>query len=222
MRILVAEDEKLLNEMITKTLTQEGYCVDSCFNGEEALYFLRMGEFDAVIMDIMMPKIDGITAVKTMRANKDSTPVIFLTAKDTISDRVSGLDAGAEDYLVKPFAFAELLARIRVLTRRNSGNETNIYTAADLTLDTKSKTVRREGDVIALTAKEYDILEYLMYNKGIILSREKIENHVWNFDYSGGTNVVDVYIRYLRKKIDAPYDKKLIQTIRGFGYMIEE
>lgn len=222
MRILVAEDEKLLNEMITKTLTQEGYCVDSCFNGEEALYFLRMGEFDAVIMDIMMPKIDGITAVKTMRANKDSTPVIFLTAKDTISDRVSGLDAGAEDYLVKPFAFAELLARIRALTRRNSGNETNIYTAADLTLDTKSKTVRREGDVIALTAKEYDILEYLMYNKGIILSREKIENHVWNFDYSGGTNVVDVYIRYLRKKIDAPYDKKLIQTIRGFGYMIEE
>lgn len=222
MRILVAEDEKLLNEMITKTLTREGYCVDSCFNGEEALDFLRMGEFDAVIMDIMMPKTDGITAVKTMRANKDSTPVIFLTAKDSISDRVSGLDAGAEDYLVKPFAFAELLARLRALTRRNSGNETNIYTAADLTLDTKSKTVRRGDDVIALTAKEYDILEYLMYNKGIILSREKIENHVWNFDYSGGTNVVDVYIRYLRKKIDAPYDKKLIQTIRGFGYMIEE
>lgn len=222
MRILVAEDEKLLNEMITKTLTQEGYCVDSCFNGEEALHFLRMGEFDAVIMDIMMPKTDGITAVKAMRANKDSTPVIFLTAKDSIADRVSGLDAGAEDYLVKPFAFAELLARLRALTRRNSGNETNIYTAADLTLDTKSKTVRRGDDVIALTAKEYDILEYLMYNKGIILSREKIENHVWNFDYSGGTNVVDVYIRYLRKKIDAPYDKKLIQTIRGFGYMIEE
>ena len=222
MRLLVAEDEKLLNEMITKTLTQEGYCVDSCFNGEEALHFLRMGEFDAVIMDIMMPKTDGITAVKAMRANKDSTPVIFLTAKDSIADRVSGLDAGAEDYLVKPFAFAELLARLRALTRRNSGNETNIYTAADLTLDTKSKTVRRGDDVIALTAKEYDILEYLMYNKGIILSREKIENHVWNFDYSGGTNVVDVYIRYLRKKIDAPYDKKLIQTIRGFGYMIEE
>ncbi len=222
MRILVAEDEKLLNEMITKTLTQEGYCVDSCFNGEEALHFLRMGEFDAVIMDIMMPKTDGITAVKTMRANKDSTPVIFLTAKDSIADRVSGLDAGAEDYLVKPFAFAELLARLRAQTRRNSGNETNIYTVADLTLDTKSKTVRRGNDVIALTAKEYDILEYLMYNKGIILSREKIENHVWNFDYSGGTNVVDVYIRYLRKKIDAPYDKKLIQTIRGFGYMIEE
>lgn len=222
MRILVVEDEKLLNEMITKTLTQEGYCVDSCFNGEEALHFLRMGEFDAVIMDIMMPKTDGITAVKTMRANKDSTPVIFLTAKDSIADRVSGLDAGAEDYLVKPFAFAELLARLRAQTRRNSGNETNIYTVADLTLDTKSKTVRRGNDVIALTAKEYDILEYLMYNKGIILSREKIENHVWNFDYSGGTNVVDVYIRYLRKKIDAPYDKKLIQTIRGFGYMIEE
>ena len=133
-----------------------------------------------------------------------------------------GLDAGAEDYLVKPFAFAELLARLRALTRRSVGNNTNIYTAADLTLDTKSKTIRRGDTIIPLTAKEYDILEYLMYNKGIILSREKIENHVWNFDYSGGTNVVDVYIRYLRKKIDAPYEKKLIQTVRGFGYMIEE
>ena len=222
MRILVAEDEKLLNEMITKTLTGEGYCVDSCFNGEEALCYLRMGEFDAVIMDIMMPKVDGITAVKTMRSNKISTPVIFLTAKDSIDDRVMGLDAGAEDYLVKPFAFAELLARLRALTRRSVGNNTNIYTAADLTLDTKSKTVRRGDTIIQLTAKEYDILEYLMYNKGIILSREKIENHVWNFDYSGGTNVVDVYIRYLRKKIDAPYEKKLIQTVRGFGYIIEE
>lgn len=222
MRILVAEDEKLLNEMITKTLTGEGYCVDSCFNGEEALCYLRMGEFDAVIMDIMMPKVDGITAVKTMRSNKISTPVIFLTAKDSIDDRVMGLDAGAEDYLVKPFAFAELLARLRALTRRSVGNNTNIYAAADLTLDTKSKTVRRGDTIIPLTAKEYDILEYLMYNKGIILSREKIENHVWNFDYSGGTNVVDVYIRYLRKKIDAPYEKKLIQTVRGFGYMIEE
>lgn len=222
MRILVAEDEKLLNEMITKTLTGEGYCVDSCFNGEEALCYLRMGEFDAVIMDIMMPKVDGITAVKTMRSNKISTPVIFLTAKDSIDDRVMGLDAGAEDYLVKPFAFAELLARLRALTRRSVGNNTNIYIAADLTLDTKSKTVRRGDTIIPLTAKEYDILEYLMYNKGIILSREKIENHVWNFDYSGGTNVVDVYIRYLRKKIDAPYEKKLIQTVRGFGYMIEE
>lgn len=222
MRILVAEDEKLLNEMITKTLVGEGYCVDSCFNGEEALCYLRMGEFDAVIMDIMMPKVDGITAVKTMRLNKNSTPVIFLTAKDSIDDRVMGLDAGAEDYLVKPFAFAELLARLRALTRRSVGNNTNIYTAADLTLDTKSKTIRRGDTIIPLTAKEYDILEYLMYNKGIILSREKIENHVWNFDYSGGTNVVDVYIRYLRKKIDAPYEKKLIQTVRGFGYMIEE
>lgn len=166
--------------------------------------------------------VDGITAVKTMRSNKISTPVIFLTAKDSIDDRVMGLDAGAEDYLVKPFAFAELLARLRALTRRSVGNNTNIYTAADLTLDTKSKTVRRGDTIIPLTAKEYDILEYLMYNKGIILSREKIENHVWNFDYSGGTNVVDVYIRYLRKKIDAPYEKKLIQTVRGFGYMIEE
>lgn len=222
MRILVAEDEKLLNEMITKTLTREGYCTDSCYNGEDALHYLQIGEFDAVIMDIMMPRLDGISVVKTMRANNDTTPVIFLTAKDGIDDRVSGLDAGAEDYLIKPFAFAELLARLRVLTRRSSGNDTNIYSAADLTLDTKSKTVKRNNRIISLTAKEYEILEYLIRNKGIILSREKIENHVWNFDYSGGTNVIDVYIRYLRKKIDDPYDKKLIRTIRGFGYMIEE
>lgn len=222
MRILVAEDEKLLNEMITKTLTREGYCTDSCYNGEDALHYLQVGEFDAVIMDIMMPRLDGISVVKTMRANNDNTPVIFLTAKDGIDDRVSGLDAGAEDYLIKPFAFAELLARLRVLTRRSSGNDTNIYSAADLTLDTKSKTVKRNNRIISLTAKEYEILEYLILNKGIILSREKIENHVWNFDYSGGTNVIDVYIRYLRKKIDDPYEKKLIRTIRGFGYMIEE
>lgn len=222
MRILVAEDEKLLNEMITKTLTREGYCTDSCYNGEDALHYLQIGEFDAVIMDIMMPRLDGISVVKTMRANNDTTPVIFLTAKDEIDDRVSGLDAGAEDYLIKPFAFAELLARLRVLTRRSTGNDTNIYSVADLSLDTKSKTVKRNDRIISLTAKEYDILEYLIRNKGIILSREKIENHVWNFDYSGGTNVIDVYIRYLRKKIDDPYDKKLIRTIRGFGYVIEE
>ena len=149
-------------------------------------------------------------------------PVIFLTARDSIEDRVSGLDAGAEDYLVKPFAFAELLARIRAMTRKRTGNETNEFSVGDLVLNTKTKAVRRGEDTIALTAKEYEILEYMIHNKGIILSREKIENHVWNFDYSGGTNVVDVYIRYLRKKIDDPYEKKLIHTIRGFGYVLDE
>ena len=222
MRILVVEDEKTLNTMITKTLTNEGYSVDSCFNGEDALHFLRMGEFDAVIMDIMMPKMNGIDAVKSMRAQNNNTPVIFLTAKDSISDKVIGLDSGAQDYIVKPFAFEELLARIRSVTRAAAGNNANLLTLGDLTLDIKSKTVKRGDNIIVLTAKEYELLEYLMYNKGIILSRKKIENHIWNFDYMGGTNVVDVYIRYLRKKIDDPYDIKLIHTIRGFGYLMDE
>ena len=222
MRLLVVEDEVRLNNVITKRLIKEGYSVDSCFNGEEALDFLAVGEFDAVIMDIMMPKIDGLSVLKKMREANNTTPVLLLTAKDDISDRVAGLDAGAEDYLIKPFAFEELMARIRVMIRKSAGNSTNSIEVADLVLDTSSQTVKRAGIVIDLTAKEYDLLEYLMLNKGIILSREKIENHIWNFDYSGGTNVIDVYIRYLRKKIDDPFEKKLIHTVRGKGYVIKE
>lgn len=220
MRILVAEDEKSLNRVITKRLESEGYSVDSCFDGEEVLHFVSVGEFDAIVMDIMMPRLNGIEAVKRLRARGNTTPVIFLTAKDSVSDRVEGLDAGAEDYLVKPFAFEELLARIRVMTRKSAGNKTNIFAISDLMLDTVSKTVTRGGENISLSAKEYEILEYMMVNQGIVLSREKIENHVWNFDYSGGTNVVDVYIRYLRKKIDDRHDVKLIHTVRGMGYVI--
>ncbi len=222
MRLLVAEDERALNRVIKKRLESEGYSVDSCYNGEEALDYLKTGEFDAVIMDIMMPKLSGIDAVRIMRREKNITPVIFLTAKDSVEDRVSGLDAGAEDYLIKPFAFEELLARIRVITRKKAGNATNVFSVADLTLDAAAHTVKRGGEIVSLSAKEYDILEYMMYNKGIILSREKIENHVWNFDYSGGTNVVDVYIRYLRKKIDDGRDIKLIHTVRGAGYVLRE
>lgn len=220
MRILVVEDEKSLNRVITKRLESEGYSVDSCFDGEEALHFASVGEFDAVVMDIMMPKINGIEVVKRLRDRNDKTPVIFLTAKDSVSDRVTGLDAGAEDYLVKPFAFEELLARIRVMTRKAAGSATNVFTISDLTLDTVSKTVVRGDKNINLSAKEYEILEYMILNQGIVLSREKIENHVWNFDYSGGTNVVDVYIRYLRKKIDDEYEEKLIHTVRGMGYVL--
>lgn len=220
MRILVVEDEKSLNRVITKRLESEGYSVDNCFDGEEALHFASVGEFDAVVMDIMMPKINGIEVVKRLRDRNDKTPVIFLTAKDSVSDRVTGLDAGAEDYLVKPFAFEELLARIRVMTRKAAGSATNVFTIADLTLDTVSKTVVRGDKNINLSAKEYEILEYMILNQGIVLSREKIENHVWNFDYSGGTNVVDVYIRYLRKKIDDEYEVKLIHTVRGMGYVL--
>ena len=220
MRILVVEDERDLNRVISKRLESEGYSVDRCFDGEEALDFIDVGEFDAIIMDIMMPRINGIEVLKQMRSRNNTTPVLLLTARDGIGDRVNGLDAGADDYLIKPFAFEELLARIRVMTRKASGNSTNVFSAADLTMDLNSHTVVR-GDVnINLSAKEFEILEYLLRNKGIVLSREKIESHVWDFDYSGGTNVVDVYIRYLRKKIDDNFEPKLIHTVRGCGYVL--
>ncbi|MGF7142240.1 DNA-binding response OmpR family regulator [Anaerotaenia torta] len=222
MRILIAEDERDLNRLILKKLTAEGYGVDACFDGEEALDCLRMAEYDVVILDIMMPKRDGLSVLKHMRAGGDKTPVLFLTARDAVSDRVSGLDAGANDYLVKPFSFEELLARIRVLTRESAGESTNVYTVADLSVDCTRHVVKRAGQEIFLSAKEFSVLEYLIRNKGIVLSREKIENHIWNFDYEGGSNVVDVYIRYLRKKIDDGFDPKLIHTIRGSGYVLRE
>lgn len=222
MRLLVAEDEKDLNRVITKRLEKEGYTVDSCYDGDDALCYIEMGEFDAAILDIMMPRLDGLEVLKKLREKGNTTPVLFLTAKDSIDDRVTGLDAGAQDYLVKPFAFDELLARLRVIIRNNAGVFANVVETAGLTVDIASRRVWREGDEIALSAKEFDILQYMVCNKGTVLSREKIENHVWNFDYSGGTNVVDVYIRYLRKKIDDPYEKKLIHTIRGVGYVLRE
>lgn len=220
MRILVVEDEKDLNRVISKRLENEGYSVDRCFDGEEALEYINMSEFDIIIMDIMMPKISGIEVLKNIRNKRNETPVLLLTAKDSISDRVNGLDAGAQDYLVKPFAFEELLARIRAITRKAAGYSTNIFSIADLTLDINTHTVVRGNKIINLSAKEFDILEYMMRNKEIVLSREKIESHVWNYNYCGGTNVVDVYIRYLRKKIDEDFDVKLIHTIRGAGYVL--
>ena len=222
MRLLVAEDERDLNRVITKRLEKEGYTVDSCFDGEDALDYIQMGEFDGIILDIMMPKKSGLEVLREMRMKNNRTPVLILTAKDSIEDRVEGLDSGAEDYLVKPFAFEELLARIRVMTRKAAGGSTNVFTLSDLEVDTRSHTVKRSGEEIILSAKEYDILVYLIMNRGTVLSREKIENHVWNFDYAGGTNVVDVYIRYLRKKIDDPYEVKLIHTVRGSGYVLKE
>ncbi len=220
MRILVVEDEQSLNRVITKRLEKEGFSVDSCFDGEDAIHYIDMGEFDAVILDIMIPKIDGYGVLAHIRANNMETPVLFLTARDSIDDRVKGLDMGADDYLIKPFAFDELLARIRVMVRKNAGSTSNILKAEDLSVDIKARRVYRGETELLLSAKEFDILEYLIRNKDMVLSREKIENHVWNFDYSGGSNVIDVYIRYLRKKIDDPYDKKLIHTIRGAGYVL--
>ncbi len=222
MRILIAEDEVDMNRIITKKLTLEGYSVDSCFNGEDAFDYIQSAEYDVIILDVMMPKKDGFWVVDKMRERNILTPVIFLTARDAIEDRVKGLDKGANDYLVKPFSFEELMARLRALVRKKTGKATNILSVGDLTLDIKSHIVKRGDDIINLSAKEYAVLEYMMNNEGIVLSREKIENNIWNFDYEGGTNVIDVYIRYLRKKIDVGYDKKLIHTVRGSGYVIRE
>ena len=220
MRLLVVEDEKKLNELITKKLEKEYYGVDSCFDGEEAIRYVEGTEYDAIILDIMLPKFDGFEVIKRIRAKKNKVPILLLTARDNIDDKVKGLDYGADDYLVKPFIFEELMARIRVLLRRNSGNADNVVTIANLKVDLDAKTVFRDDKLIKLSAREYSVLEYLIRNKGKILSRERIEDHIWNYDYEGGTNVIDVYIRYLRKKIDDSYTPKLIHTIRGLGYVL--
>ena len=222
MRILIAEHERDLNRLIVKVLEKEGYGVDACFDGKEALYYLENTEYDAAVLDIMMPGMDGLEVLRAVRKKGLDLPIMFLTARDSIADRVTGLDTGADDYLIKPFDFDELLARIRSMTRKRSSHTSSVLTVGDLTLDTGSHTARRGDRVIDLSAREYAILEYLCMNPGIVLSREKIENHIWNYDYSGGTNVVDVYISYLRKKIDGDCDKKLIRTVWGAGWMIKE
>ncbi len=211
-----------MNKIITKKLTSEGYAVDSLFDGETVLGYILNTDYDVVILDIMMPMMDGFSVLKAMRSKGIETPVIFLTARDAVSDRVKRLDLGANDYLVKPFSFDELMARIRVVTRLKSGKSTNILSVADLSLDISTHIVKRGDNVINLSTKEYAVLKYMMYNVGIVLSREKIENHIWNYDYEGGTNVVDVYIRYLRKKVDSDYEIKLIHTVRGSGYVLRE
>lgn len=220
MRILIAEDEPELNHIITKRLESERYTMDSCYDGETALEYILMTEYDAVILDIMMPKMDGIEVLKAVRAKKISVPVLLLTARDGIEDRVTGLDCGADDYLIKPFSFDELLARIRVMLRRTSVYTNNRYELADLVVDCDTHKVFRGGNEITLSGKEFSILEYLIRNQGVVLSREKIEEHIWNYDYMGGSNVVDVYIRYLRRKIDETFDEKLIHTVRGAGYVL--
>lgn len=224
MRILIAEDERDLNDLLKKRLEKQQYSVDACYDGQEALDYLEVTEYVAVILDIMMPKADGLTVLKSIRKKKKNIPVLLLTAKDSIEDRVTGLDLGADDYLVKPFAFEELLARIRVMIRKSAsgGAQTNIIEIADLTVDLNTRKVLRAGNEIELSSKEFSILRYLALNQGIVLSREKIEQNIWNYDYMGSSNVIDVYIRYLRRKIDAPFEKKLIHTVRGAGYVLRE
>ncbi|MBO5936761.1 MAG: response regulator transcription factor [Clostridia bacterium] len=221
MRILVAEDERALNRILVKQFTKLGYSVDSCFDGESVFDFIQGADYDAIVLDVMMPKKDGFTVLKEMRQMKNSTPVIFLTAKTEISDRVFGHDLGANDYLIKPFSFEELAARVRMITRDSKDNSTNIFTVGDLTVDVKSREVKRGSVKIDLSAREYSILEALIRNAGTVMTREKIENSVWNYDYEGGTNVIDVYIRYLRKKIDDGFETKLIHTVRGAGYILK-
>ena len=220
MRILIAEDERDLNQIITERLKKEHYSVDSCFDGEEALDYLAAAPYDAVILDIMMPKLDGLSVLRKMRNKNENTPVLLLTAKDSVEDRVKGLDAGANDYLVKPFAFEELLARVRVLVRKTAAVQKTCYEVGGLEVHVDTHQVLRNGKEIALSSKEFALLRYMVQNEGIVLSREKLEQHLWNYDYMGSSNVVDVYIRYLRKKIDEGFEPKLIHTVLGAGYVL--
>ena len=222
MRILVVEDEKNMNRLISEALTDEKYSVDSCFDGQEALDYTEAADYDVIILDVNLPKLDGFTVVERLRDRGCGTPVLFLTARDSVADKVTGLGAGGDYYLTKPFSFDELIAVVKVMARKYTGNRTNEYSVADLVVNTDAKTVTRGGEPIDLTSKEFALLEYMIRNRGVVLSREMIENNLWNFDYEGGTNVVDVYIGYLRRKIDKGHDKKLIHTVWGTGWVLRE
>lgn len=222
MRILVVEDEKDLNNIITKHLKKNNFSVDSVFNGEEALEYLDYGTYDLIILDIMLPKVNGYEVIKKLRENKNETAVLMLTARDSIEDKIKGLDLGADDYLIKPFDFGELLARIRALVRRKYGNTSNTMEIDNLCIDIAKKTVVRGGKNIELTGKEYEVLEYLIQNKGHVLSRDKIRDSVWDYGYEGESNIIDVLIKNIRKKIDIGNSKQLIHTKRGLGYVLKE
>lgn len=222
MRILLAEDEDDLREVTVKRLKTEGFGVDGCRDGQEALEYLDAADYNLVILDIMMPRLDGLSVLRKLRSMGNPVPVLLLTAKDAVSDRVQGLDAGADDYLTKPYAFEELMARIRALVRRNSTEKSDVLTVGDLSLELSTKRVMRGGKEILLSAKEFGLLETLIRHKGQVLSRTQLENQVWDFGFEGSSNIVDVYIRYLRRKVDDPFEKKLIHTIRGAGYVLKE
>lgn len=222
MRLLFAEDEPELRAVAVRRLREEGFGVDGCADGQKALDYAESTDYDVIILDIMMPKKDGLSVLRKLRQCGNNVPVLLLTAKDAVSDRVAGLDAGADDYLTKPYAFDELLARIRALLRRQSSEKSDCMSVGDLKLCVSSRKVTRGGREIALSAKEFSLLESLMRHKGSVLSRAQLENQVWDYDFDGGSNVIDVYIRYLRRKIDDPFEKKLIHTVRGAGYVLKE
>lgn len=222
MKILVVEDEKDLNNIISKYLKKEGYGVDSALDGEEALDFINMSQYDLILADIMMPRLNGYELVTRLREKNIKTSVLYLTAKDSLDDIVKGLDLGADDYLVKPFEFKELLARIRVLLRRNYGLSDNILNIDNMKINLTKKTVFRNNQKIRLTGKEYEILEYLALNRDRILTKDEILEHVWDFNYEGSSNIIEVLIKNIRKKIDIGNSKPLIFTKRGLGYVLSD
>jgi two-component system copper resistance phosphate regulon response regulator CusR len=220
MRILVVEDEKRIADFLTRGLQGAGYAVDAAPDGATALNLAGATDYDLLILDLMLPDLDGLKVLERIRAKKAGPPVLILSARGAVDDRVKGLETGADDYLTKPFAFVELLARVRALLRRGQPAPERLQ-VADLVVDVMRRKVHRDSEAIELAPKEFGILEYMMRNKGRPLSRTMIVEHVWDMDYDGLTNIVDVYIRHLRSKIDDKYQTKLIQTVRGIGYMIE-
>lgn len=221
MRVLVVEDEKDLNSIICSKLVKEGYNVDACYDGQAALDYMEAENYDGAIMDIMIPNKDGITVLREMRNAGIQVPVLFLTAKTETQDIVRGLDAGASDYMTKPFEFSELMARLRVMLRTQNPVNENVITCGSLVVDMNNRQAIRDGKVINLTVREYAILEYLARNRNVVVTREQIRVNIWNIDDDVNSNVIDVYIRYLRRKIDDNYEEKLLHTIRGVGYKLE-
>jgi len=222
MLILIVEDERKIASFIRKGLEAEGYTVDAAYDGEQGLALAEANDYDLILLDIMLPKLDGVTLCRELREEGKEIPILMLTAKDAVADRVQGLDSGADDYLTKPFAFDELLARVRALLRRGGPKTLPKLQMADLVLDPSTREVQRAGQLIQLTNLEYRLLHYLMQNTGRVLSRTLIEEHVWGSSFDSFTNAVDVYISKLRKKIDWGFDKELIYTVREIGYVLKE
>jgi two-component system, OmpR family, response regulator len=222
MRVLVVEDELKMAGLLKRALEEEGYAVDVAGRGEDALWFGTENPYDAIVLDVMLPDLDGFEVSRRLREAGRWSPVLMLTARDAVADRVAGLDAGADDYLTKPFSVAELLARLRALVRRGAAERPPVLRVGDLSLDPARRAVTRDGVSIDLTAREFALLEYLMRRAGEVLTRTQLIEHVWDFAYDGDSNVVDVYIRYLRNKVDRPFGRDSIRTVRGAGYRLED
>ena len=220
MRILLVEDDRRLSHALKLSLVEEGYAVDAAFDGEEGEAFTDTVPYDAIILDLMLPRKDGVAVCRTLRLRKVNTPILMLTARDAVEDRVRGLDSGADDYLVKPFALHELLARLRALLRRNIAQKSGTLALRDLSVNPATHDVERGGVAIRFNAKEFALLEYFMHHPNQVLSREMIESHIWSYDFISASNVVDVYVRRLRRKIDDPFAVKLLETMYGVGYRL--